>query len=86
MVDKKLDKLNEETRMELIDLYEEFIKNPSGKEVHKKALELGGTYANASDAIFYETILKGINRIDDIVIDELSVEEAEKILQKLKKK
>lgn len=81
---KKQD-INEEVRIELIDVYSKYIKDPSNEKVQDSAMEIHQGYVNATDSLLNEEVSEAVDKTAPMAFGELSKKEASKILKTLKK-
>jgi len=84
MVDQRLDELNNNAKIKLIELYSGYIEDSSDEFIQNAAVEIGNEFSNATDILLNESISKAVNEVDSIAFGELSVEEAKEILKSLK--
>ncbi len=85
MVDKKLEGLNQKAKIKLIELYSKYIEDPSDEFIQNAAVDIDNEFGNATDVLLNEKISKAVNKTASIAFGKLSVKEAEKILEELKK-
>jgi polynucleotide 5'-kinase involved in rRNA processing len=72
-------------KAKLISLYESFIKNPQEKNLRENAATITQRYANSGEQISSESN-EALGKAYDLELGMLSVDEAKKILEKLRKK
>jgi hypothetical protein len=72
-------------RGKLISLYESFIQNPQGEGIKENAATITQKYANSGEQISSESN-KALQKAYDLELGKLSLDEAKKILEELRKK
>lgn len=74
--------IEKQARIELIQLYEEFIKNPKDESIKERALDLAQEYG--ARPVLSEEVSNAGWEATNMGIGRLSVEKAKKILKELK--
>jgi hypothetical protein len=85
MVNQKLDDLNNRAKAKLIELYSKYVEDTNDEFIQNAAVDIGNEFGNATEILLNESISRAVNKIDFMAFGELSVEEASKILEELKK-